>query len=180
MRDLDLAALRRTLGFVPQETFLFSDSIRANVAYGDPQLDGGRIGAAEGISALDRDLASFPAGENTLVGERGLTLSGGQKQRVSIARAIAADREILVMDDALSSVDAETEEKILERVMAERKGRTTVIVSHRVSALRNADRILVLEDGELVQSGTHEELMERTDGIYAEIARLQAYESGRG
>jgi len=179
IRDLDLAALRRALGFVPQETFLFSDSIRANVAYGNPRLDDGRLRAAEEISAIDRDLAAFPAGEDTVVGERGLTLSGGQKQRVSIARAIAADSEILVLDDSLSAVDAETEERILERVMRERAGRTTVIVSHRVSALRNADKILVLEDGGLVQSGTHEELMAQADGIYAEIARLQAYESGR-
>ena len=129
------------------------------------------------ITTIDRDVAGFPSGWETVVGEKGLTLSGGQKQRVAIARALAADPEILVLDDALSAVDAETEERILTALLEERRGRTNLIVSHRVSTLRNADLIIVLDRGGIVQRGTHAELLADGDGFYAEIAQLQELEA---
>jgi ATP-binding cassette subfamily B protein len=132
------------------------------------------------VVALDKDLKLFPAGLETVVGEKGLTLSGGQKQRVALARALAIDPRILVLDDALSAVDAETEEKILANLLKERKGRTNIIVSHRVSTLRHADRILVLDGGRLSQYGTHETLLAEREGFYARIAGLQELEAGAG
>jgi ATP-binding cassette, subfamily B, multidrug efflux pump len=171
--DYDLSALRRTFGFVPQDTFLFSDTMKANILFGAPDLPPERFARITDISALDRDVKDFPAGWDTLVGEKGLTLSGGQKQRVAIARALAVDPEILVFDDALSAVDTETEERILKALLAERAGRTNIIVSNRISTLRHADRIAVLDSGSLVQYGTHRELLSQ-EGFYAEIARLQA------
>lgn len=179
-REWSLASLRSAFGFVPQESFLFSASIRENIAYADPSLPEERLSRAASLAALTRDLSEFPSGWDTVVGERGLSLSGGQKQRVAIARAIAVDPEILVFDDALSAVDSETEERILGSILSERRGRTTIIVSHRVSTLKNADRIIVLESGRLIQSGSHEELLEEEDGLYAEIARLQQLDREKG
>jgi len=176
VRDYDLAALRRAFGFVPQDSFLFSDTIAANVRYGAPALPEERFRRIVEISAIARDVADFPQGWDTLVGEKGLTLSGGQKQRVAIARALAADPEILVFDDALSAVDAETEDRILGALIEERRGRTNVIVSHRVSTLRHADLIIVLEGGRISQRGSHAELLADESGFYAEIARLQELE----
>ncbi len=173
VRDYDLETLRRTFGFVPQDTFLFSDTLRANILFAAPDLSPELFDRVTTISALDRDVKEFPAGWNTVVGEKGLTLSGGQKQRVAIARALAAEPEILVFDDALSAVDTETEERILAALLAWRAGRTNIIISNRVSTLRHADRIAVLDSGRLAQYGTHEELLART-GFYSEIARLQA------
>lgn len=175
--DYDIAALRKTFAFVPQDTFLFSDTVRANILFGAPELSEERFRRVTAVSALDRDVGGFPAGWETIVGEKGLTLSGGQKQRVAIARALAADPEILVFDDALSAVDTETEERILAALLSERAGRTNIIVSNRVSTLRHADRIAVLDGGTLAQYGTHDELLER-EGFYAEIARLQALSRG--
>ena len=171
--EYDLETLRRTFGVVPQDTFLFSDTIRANIRFGAPDLSEEEFGRITAISALDRDVREFPAGWDTVVGEKGLTLSGGQKQRVAIARALAADPEILIFDDALSAVDTETEERILAALLAARAGRTNIIVSNRVSTLRHADRIAVLDSGGLAQYGAHAELLE-WEGFYAEIARLQA------
>jgi len=168
-----LEALRSALGFVPQDSFLFSDTIRANVMFSDPDLPAGRFERAVAISALDRDLRLFSDGWETVVGERGLTLSGGQKQRVAIARALARDPGILVLDDALSAVDAETEESIVSVLIAERRGKTTIIVSNRVSTLRRADIVAVLDAGRLAQLGSPDELA-AVDGFYAEIAALQA------
>ncbi|HOX18719.1 MAG TPA: ABC transporter ATP-binding protein [Spirochaetales bacterium] len=165
--------LRKAFGFVPQDTFLFSDSIRANVLFGAPELDAERFRRVTAVAAIDRDVELFPQGWDTVVGEKGLTLSGGQKQRIAIARALAVDPEILVFDDALSAVDTETEERILAALLEERKGRTNIIVSNRVSTLRHADLVAVLDSGRLAELGTHDELLER-DGFYAEIARLQA------
>lgn len=176
VREYDLAALRRAFGFVPQDSFLFSDSIQANILYGRPDLDPGRFAQVAAIAAIDRDVADFPEGWSTVVGEKGLTLSGGQKQRVALARALAIDPEILVLDDALSAVDAETEDRILSALIEERRGRTNLIVSHRVSTLRHADLILVLEEGRVSQRGSHEELLSDSKGFYAEIARLQELE----
>ncbi|MBN1242517.1 MAG: ABC transporter ATP-binding protein [Spirochaetales bacterium] len=171
--------LRKAFGFVPQDTFLFSDSIKANVLFGAPDLDPERFERVTSVAAIDRDVEQFPLGWDTVVGEKGLTLSGGQKQRIAIARALAVDPEILVFDDALSAVDTETEERILAALLEERKGRTNVIVSNRVSTLRHADMVAVLDGGKLAELGTHEELLER-DGFYAEIARLQALSAESG
>jgi ATP-binding cassette subfamily B protein len=172
-----LSALRSIFGFVPQESFLFSSSVRENILFGVDDCSDERFQALAQIASLDRDLSLFPAGWDTVVGERGLTLSGGQKQRIAIARALALDPKILVLDDALSAVDAETEERILKNLLLERKGRTNVLVSHRVSTLRHADRILVLDGGKMGQYGSHEELMKDKKGFYAEIARLQELET---
>lgn len=173
VRDYELETLRKTFGFVPQDTFLFSDTVRANILFAAPDLGPELFDRVTAISAIDRDVNDFPAGWDTIVGEKGLTLSGGQKQRVAIARALAADPEILVFDDALSAVDTETEERILKALLAWRRGRTNIIISNRVSTLRHADRIAVLEGGALAQYGTHEELL-ALEGFYSEIARLQA------
>jgi ATP-binding cassette subfamily B protein len=172
-----LSALRKIYGFVPQESFLFSASVRKNLLFGRPELPEERFRELVRIASLERDVQLFPDGWETIVGEKGLTLSGGQKQRIAIARALSLDPQILVLDDALSAVDAETEEKILQNLLVERKRRTNIIVSHRVSTLRHADRILVLNDGKMIQYGTHEELMKDKDGFYAEIAGLQELEA---
>lgn len=177
-REYDLGALRAAFGFVPQDSFLFSDTVANNLRFGAPDLPEERFKRVASVAALDRDVALFPAGWETVVGERGLTLSGGQKQRISIARALAVDPEILVLDDALSAVDADTEEKILSALLEEREGRTNLIVSHRVSTLRHADQIIVLGEGKIVQRGSHEVLLAEKGGFYAEIARLQELEAG--
>jgi ATP-binding cassette subfamily B protein len=165
--------LRSRMGFVPQDSFLFSDSIRNNVTFAKPGLPEELFLRIVAIAALDRDVDTFPDGWNTMVGERGLTLSGGQKQRVAIARALASQPEILVFDDALSAVDTETEERILGAVMAERAGLTNIIVSNRVSTLKQADLVAVLDGGRLVQFGSPAVLGSQ-DGFFAEIAALQA------
>jgi ATP-binding cassette, subfamily B, multidrug efflux pump len=178
VRDLSLAQLRRAVGFVPQEAFLFSESIADNIAFGlggakaaDPE----RIRWAAGVARLDKDIAAFPGGFDTMVGERGITLSGGQKQRAAIARALVGDPRILVLDDALSAVDTYTEEEILHRLRAVLRERTALIVSHRVSTVRDADLILVLEHGRIRERGTHDELV-RLEGFYAELYRKQLLE----
>lgn len=175
--DYDLKSLRSLFGYVPQESFLFSDSVRANICYGISDISEERFNELARIASLERDVRLFPDGWDTVVGEKGLTLSGGQKQRIAIARALAVDPPILIMDDSLSAVDAETEEKILANLLVERKEKTNIIVSHRVSTLRNADLILVLDAGQVIQRGTHEELMAVPEGFYAEIARLQELEA---
>ncbi len=175
IREFPLALLRRNIGFVPQETFLFSDTIRENIAFGaeDATLDDVRR-AAEAAN-IATDIESFPDGYNTVVGERGLTLSGGQKQRTAIARAVIRNPRILVLDDALASVDTQTEDRILNHLREIMRGRTTIFISHRVSTVRNADRIAVLHDGEIVEYGTHDELIAR-DGYYTELYNKQLLE----
>jgi ATP-binding cassette subfamily B protein len=182
VRDLPLATLRRSIGFVPQEPFLFSDSIADNVAFGldtEPGLRGDermrRIEHAAGVARLDKDVADFPKGYATIVGERGITLSGGQKQRTAMARAIAIDPRILILDDSLSAVDTYTEEEILSRLTVVMRGRTTIIVSHRISTVQAADQILVLDRGRIVERGTHGELL-TANGMYAELYRKQLLE----
>ena len=182
VRDWPLATLRGAIGFVPQEPFLFSDSLGANVAFGFdamPQPARDRQEAilhAAAVSRLDKDVADFPHGYDTMVGERGITLSGGQKQRTALARAIAIDPRILILDDALSAVDTYTEEEILSRLRAVMRQRTSIIVSHRVSTVRDADVILVIEDGRIVERGTHDALVQKADGLYAALHRKQLLE----
>jgi ATP-binding cassette subfamily B multidrug efflux pump len=175
IRDYSLEALRRSIGFVPQETFLFSDTIRENIAFGTHQVTDEEIKyAAEGAS-IAADIESFPEQYRTIVGERGITLSGGQKQRTAIARAIIRDPRILILDDALSSVDTQTEDKILNHLREIMEGRTTIFISHRVSTVRNADRIAVLHGGRLVELGTHDELIAQ-NGYYTDLYNKQLLE----
>jgi ATP-binding cassette, subfamily B, multidrug efflux pump len=175
VRRVPLAVLRGAVGFVPQESFLFSDTIRANLALGLPDDHDERAVWASQVARLDADVLGFPAGYDTLVGERGITLSGGQKQRTALARALAADPRILVLDDVLSAVDTHTEEEILRGLRGAVAERTVFIVSHRVSTVRHADLIVVLRDGAIAESGTHAELVGR-DGFYAELHRRQLLE----
>jgi ATP-binding cassette subfamily B protein len=175
LQDYPIALLRRNIGFVPQETFLFSDSIRENIAFGVEEANDAEIhDAAEGAS-IAKDIESFPEQFKTVVGERGITLSGGQKQRTAIARALIRNPRILVLDDALSSVDTYTEEKILEHLREVMKGRTTIFISHRVSTVRAADQIAVLHDGRIVELGRHEDLLEK-NGYYADLYNKQLLE----
>jgi ATP-binding cassette, subfamily B, multidrug efflux pump len=175
LRQYPLATLRRALGFVPQETFLFSDTVRENIAFGVPGASDEQVRAAAQAANIAADIESFPAQYQTLVGERGITLSGGQKQRTAIARAIIRDPRILILDDALSSVDTYTEEKILNHLREVMQGRTTIFISHRVSTVQNADRIAVLHEGRIVELGTHDELLAR-EGYYTELYNKQLLE----
>ena len=175
VRDLPLAALRGAIGFVPQEPFLFSSTIAENIAFGVADMRREQVEHAAHVSRLDKDLADFPKGYDTVVGERGITLSGGQKQRTAIARAVMTDPKILVLDDALSAVDTYTEEEILSRLGDVMRSRTTIIVSHRVSTVRLADQILVLDEGAIAERGTHDQLVAR-NGLYAELYRKQLLE----
>ena len=172
VREIPLPLLRRTLAAVPQETFLFSDTLAANIAVGRPGATPAEIERAALEAGLGPDLATFPKGLETIVGERGITLSGGQKQRTALARALLADAPFLVLDDAFSSVDTETEERILEAVKARSGTRTVFLVSHRLSTIQHADLVVVLERGRVVETGTHEELL-RAGGLYAELAERQ-------
>jgi ATP-binding cassette subfamily B protein len=195
VRDIPLGVLRGAMGFVPQEPFLFSDTIEDNVAFGLDAREwaggGGRPGragtpaqredraervrAAAAVARLDKDVADFPKGYATLVGERGITLSGGQKQRTALARALAVDPRILVLDDALSAVDTYTEEEILSKLRGIMRKRTSIIVSHRISSVRDADQILVLDRGQIVERGTHEQLV-LGGGLYSELHQKQLLE----
>ncbi|MBV9222785.1 MAG: ABC transporter ATP-binding protein [Acidobacteriaceae bacterium] len=175
LRKFDPEDLRRQIGFVPQETFLFSATLAENIAWGVPDASIDQIRWAAGVAGLTTDIEGFPNGLDTVIGERGLTLSGGQKQRTAIARAILRNPRILILDDALSSVDTVTEEKILKSLATVMRDRTTILISHRVSTVQNAHRIIVLSHGSVVEIGTHEEL-QRRGGYYAELYQKQLLE----
>jgi ATP-binding cassette subfamily B protein len=209
IREIPLERLRGAIGFVPQEPFLFSDTIAGNVAFGAVQAeedlkvraatdvnswsDGRsatprfdrrsaglqpcleRVAAAAAVARLDKDVADFPRGFDTTVGERGITLSGGQKQRTALARAVMTDPAILVLDDSLSAVDTYTEEEILARLRGVMRQRTSIIVSHRISTVRDADQIFVLDDGRIAERGTHDALVAR-NGLYAAMYKKQLLE----
>lgn len=169
---IPLEELRSLVGLIPQDIFLFSDTIAENIAFGVPSLDSGELGRLSRLAAIDEEIEGFPAKYDTLLGERGINLSGGQKQRLAIARALAKDPSILILDDALSSVDTDTEERILRSLRGEMKSRTSILISHRISTVREAERILVLDDGRLAEQGTHDELIER-QGLYADMYHKQ-------
>ncbi len=173
--EYPLETLRQNIGYVPQETFLFSDTIRENIAFGVENASDEQVRAAAEAANIATDIEGFTESYDTLVGERGITLSGGQKQRTAIARAIIRNPRILVLDDALSSVDTYTEERILDHLRHVMQGRTTIFISHRVSTIRNADRIAVLHDGKIVELGSHEELLAR-NGYYTDLYNKQLLE----
>jgi ATP-binding cassette subfamily B multidrug efflux pump len=179
VREIPLAALRGAIGFVPQEPFLFSDTIAENIMFGLQRAGDEdarrRMLDAAAVARLDKDVETFPKGYETLVGERGITLSGGQKQRTALARAVMIDPRILVLDDALSAVDTYTEEEILSRLRGVMRQRTSIIVSHRVSTVRDADHIFVLDGGRIAEHGRHDDLVRR-GGIYADLYRKQLLE----
>ncbi len=175
IREWPLATLRRAIGYVPQDTFLFSDSVRENIAFGVDAASDLEIDRASDIANIRGDILDFPKKFETLVGERGLTLSGGQKQRTALARALVRNPRILVLDDALSSVDTQTEERILRGLAEVMRERTTILISHRCSTVRHADQIAVLREGQIVERGTHEELIGR-GGYYADLYQKQLLE----
>ena len=175
IRDFSLASLRQNIGFVPQETFLFSDRIRENIALGVESAGDQEIHDAADAANIAADIEGFPDRYQTMVGERGITLSGGQKQRTAIARALIRNPRILILDDALSSVDTHTEDKILNHLREVMQGRTTIFISHRVSTVRNADRIAVLHGGKIVELGTHDELL-ALNGYYSDLYNKQLLE----
>ncbi len=175
VREIPLETLRAHIGYVPQETFLFSESVRENVKFGVPHASDAEIVRSTEISNILPEIQAFPKGFDTMVGERGLTLSGGQKQRTAISRAIIRDPRILILDDALSSVDTYTEEKILRHLTEVMAGRTTLLISHRISTIQNADEIVVLHDGMIVERGTHEQLLAK-NGFYLDLYNKQLIE----
>ncbi len=172
IRELSLRDLRRTLGYVPQDPFLFSMSLRRNLSFGRDTVSEEELQRAVNIAKLDRDVEIFPQGLDTVVGERGVTLSGGQKQRATLARALLMDPPILILDDCLSSVDAQTEAEILHGLRSILKEKTCLIISHRISAVKEADEILVLDDGKIIERGNHEQLVAR-GGLYADLYQQQ-------
>jgi ATP-binding cassette subfamily B protein len=173
--DINLYNLRESTGYVPQDAFLFSDSIKNNIKFGKENATEEEVIEAAKNARVHKNIIDFKNGYDTVLGERGITLSGGQKQRVSIARAIIKSPEILLFDDCLSAVDTETEEKILKNLERVSKNKTTIIVSHRISSAKNADKIIVLDEGKIIQAGTHQTL-KKTEGYYKDLYRKQRSE----
>jgi ATP-binding cassette subfamily B protein len=176
VRDYRLHRLRQAIGYVPQDHMLFSATVAQNIAFGKPDASREEIERVARIACIHEEIQQFEHGYETMVGERGVTLSGGQKQRISIARALLIDPEILILDDALSAVDAKTEHHILEGLRENRRQKTTLISAHRLSAVEHADFIIVLQEGRIVQEGTHETLM-RQEGWYREMVERQQLEA---
>jgi ATP-binding cassette subfamily B protein len=175
VRRIPLDVLRSHIGYVPQETFLFSDTILDNISYGVDNGTADHVARAAEISQIAKDIEEFPDSFETMIGERGITLSGGQKQRTSIARAVMRDPRILILDDALSAVDTYTEEEILKRLQEVMANRTSIIISHRISTVKNADAIIVLDKGVIAEQGTHDQLVAKK-GIYADLYEKQLLE----
>ncbi|MBQ2603072.1 MAG: ABC transporter ATP-binding protein, partial [Oscillospiraceae bacterium] len=176
IKKIPLSVLHENIAYVPQDNFLFSDTLAGNISFGKKGATREEIVAAAKSADIHDNIMEFPEGYETMVGERGVTLSGGQKQRSSIARAILKDSPILILDDALSAVDTDTEERILYNLKRDREGKTTIMIAHRVSTVQNADHILVLDDGRIIEYGTQDELLSR-DGAYASMFRKQQLES---
>jgi ATP-binding cassette subfamily B protein len=168
IHEIPLEVLRKSIGYVPQDTFLFSDTIRENIAFGKSDATEKEIEEAARLAQIYNEVMDFPEGMNTVIGERGITLSGGQRQRIAIARAILMDSPIFILDDALSSVDIQTEERVLEGLEKFLRGKTSILVTHRIAPLRRADRIIVLEEGQVAEMGDHGTLLAK-GGIYADL-----------
>jgi len=175
IREWPLATLRRAVGFVPQETFLFSETVRENIAFGVEDCSDESVIEAAETASIAAEIVEFPESYGTILGERGMTLSGGQKQRTALARAIIRNPRILILDDALSSVDTDTEERILRRLKEVMKRRTTILISHRISTVRHSDQIVVLREGRIIERGTHDELL-ALGGYYEELYQKQLLE----
>jgi ATP-binding cassette subfamily B protein len=175
IREWPLETLRRAIGYVPQDTYLFGDTLGENIAFGLPQYDAERVREAAEVASLEGDIEDFTEKYETVVGERGITLSGGQKQRTAIARALVRDPRILILDDSLSAVDTQTEERILSRLRGIMAGRTTILISHRTSTVQDADQIVVLRDGQIIERGKHDDLLAR-GGYYADLYHKQLLE----
>jgi ABC-type multidrug transport system fused ATPase/permease subunit len=175
IKEFDVAGLRKHIGIVPQEVILFGGTIRENISYGRPGAkDEEIIAAAKKANAWDF-IAKFPEALDTIVGERGVKLSGGQRQRVAIARAILKDPAILILDEATSSLDAESEQLVQDALDVLMEGRTTLIIAHRLATIRNVDRIYVMDEGQIAEQGTHDELVKMPNGIYQKLVKLQMH-----
>ena len=175
IHTIPLQQLRRTCGYVPQDNFLFSDTISENIRFGDRSKTQQDIEAAAKAACVHDNIMDFAQGYDTMVGERGVSLSGGQKQRIAIARALILDPEILILDDSVSAVDTDTEEKILQHLREQRKGKTNIIIAHRISTLQDADKIIVIDGGRIAEEGTHQQLVDK-GGIYADMYHSQLLE----
>ena len=175
IREYPLEELRRAIGYVPQDTFLFSETIRENIAFGVTDAAEEHVMEAAEIASISGEIQSFPQRFDTMVGERGVTLSGGQKQRTSLARAILRQPKILILDDSLSSVDTDTEERILRRLRDVMRQRTTILIAHRISTVKDADQIVVMREGRIIERGTHDELL-ALGGYYADLYQKQLLE----
>uniref|UniRef100_A0A7V3VUX8 ABC transporter ATP-binding protein n=1 Tax=candidate division WOR-3 bacterium TaxID=2052148 RepID=A0A7V3VUX8_UNCW3 len=175
IKEYNLAELRKSIAFVPQDTFLFSDTIKENILFGNPRADMSDVENVARIAEIYDEVMEFPQGFETIVGERGITLSGGQKQRIALARALVLKRPILILDDAFSAVDANTEQKIVKNLKSELTNRTTIIISHRLFAIKEAKMIIVLDEGKIVEKGTHQELIKQR-GLYYSIYKTQQLE----